>query len=295
MFTSSRKIILATLVAGLSLVCCLAYAYFIEPFRLVVNQQQINIEGWDQEFNGFRAVLISDIHGGSRGGDVASLQRIVETANKQNPDAIFLLGDYVSTESDRRTIKMPMPEIANVLGVLRAKYGVYAVLGNHDGWFGRQNVAGELERVGIKVLDGKVSAIENNGHRLRIIGLRDHMQVVDWESFSAEAKQMLAAGEGTGNVIALEHSPDVLPGITGDLAISRDLKLMFAGHTHGGQLWLPVFGYPAIPSSYGQKYAAGRVRDSGIDMFITTGTGTSILPLRFLVPPEIAVITINAK
>ena len=70
---------------------------------------------------------------------------------------------------------------------------------------------------------------------------------------------------------------------------------MFAGHTHGGQLWLPVFGYPAIPSSYGQKYAAGHVRDFGVDMFVTTGTGTSILPFRFLVPPEIAVITINAK
>ena len=188
-----------------------------------------------------------------------------------------------------------MPEIANIIGGLRAKYGVFAVLGNHDGWFGRESVAAELERVGIKVLDGKVSSIENNGHIVRIVGLRDHMQIVDWESFSAEAKQMLAASEGTGNVIALEHSPDVLPGITGDLAISNDLKIMFAGHTHGGQLWLPVLGYPAIPSSYGQKYAAGHVRDFGVDMFVTTGTGTSILPFRFLVPPEIAVITIRSK
>jgi predicted MPP superfamily phosphohydrolase len=295
MLTSSRKIILATLLAALSLVSCLAYAYFIEPFRLVANQQQINVEGWESEFNGFRAVLISDIHGGSRGGDVDSIQRIVETANAQNPDTIFLLGDYVSTESDRRSIKMAMPVIANILGGLRAKYGVYAVLGNHDGWFGRQSVAGELEHVGITVLDGKVTAIENNGHVLRIIGLPDHMQIVDWDKFSADAKQMLAAGEGAGNVIALEHSPDVLPGITGDHAISKNLKLMFAGHTHGGQLWLPVFGYPAIPSSYGQKYAAGHVRDFGVDMFVTTGTGTSILPLRFLVPPEIAVITIRSK
>lgn len=274
---------------------CLAYAYFIEPFRLVINQQQVSVEGWESEFNGFRAVLISDIHGGSRGGDIESIQRIVEAANAQHPDAIFLLGDYVSTESDRRSIKMPMPTVANILGGLRAKHGVYAVLGNHDGWFGMQIVAAELERVGITVLDGKVAAIENNGHVLRIIGLRDHMQIVDWESFSADAKQMLAASEGTGNVIALEHSPDVLPGITGDLAISSDLKIMFAGHTHGGQLWLPALGYPAIPSSYGQKYAAGHVRDFGVDMFVTTGTGTSILPLRFLVPPEIAVITIRSK
>jgi predicted MPP superfamily phosphohydrolase len=290
-FKSSTYMIAAVLFGAL----CLAYAYFIEPFRLVVNQQQINVEGWESEFNGFRAVLISDIHGGSRGGDIESIQRIVETANAQNPDAIFLLGDYVSTESDRQSIKMPMPTIANILGGLRAKYGVYGVLGNHDGWFGRENVTAELKRVGITVLDGKVATVENNGHVLRIIGLRDHMQIVDWEGFSGDAKQSLASSQGTGNVVALEHSPDVLPGITGDLTISRDLKIMFAGHTHGGQLWLPVFGYPAIPSSYGQKYAAGYVCDSGVDMFVTTGTGTSILPFRFLVPPEIAVITIRAK
>jgi len=82
--------------------------------------------------------------------------------------------------------------------------------------------------------------------------------------------------------------------ITGDLLISRDLKLILAGHTHGGQVRLPIIGSPIVPSSYGQKYVAGHINDAGFDMFVTTGIGTSILPFRFMVPPEIAVVTIRA-
>ena len=290
-----RKPIVVALAVLLLLVFCLAYSYFIEPFRLVVNHQETAIEGWDQEFNGFRVVLISDIHGGSRGGDAASIRRFVNIANGQNADAIFLLGDYVSTTPSRAGTRMPISEIADLLGELRAKYGVFAVLGNHDGWLGDETVTSELRRVGINVLDGAVSAIERNGARLRILGLRDHLRVGTWQKFSEDARELLAATDGTGNIIVLEHSPDVLEMITGDLAISSETKLMFAGHTHGGQVWLPVLGYPVVPSSYGQKYAAGHVFDRGIDLFVTTGTGTSVLPFRFLVPPEIAVVTIKSK
>ena len=70
---------------------------------------------------------------------------------------------------------------------------------------------------------------------------------------------------------------------------------MIAGHTHGGQVWLPVLGRPIVPSSYGQKFAAGHVKDNGLDIFVTTGVGTSILPFRFMVPPEIAVLTIRSS
>ena len=272
---------------------CLGYAYFIEPFRLVVNQKVVRVEGWEPEFDGFKAVLISDIHGGSRGSDAESISKVIDLANQQEADAIFLLGDYVSTSAYDRSIKMPMVEIAYLLSNLRAKYGVYAVLGNHDGWIGTQYFVETLNNVGIRALDGRIAFIERNGRRIRILGLRDHQQVEDWERFSNDAKALAAASEGSGPMIVLEHSPDVLPMITGDLAISNDLKLMFAGHTHGGQVWLPVFGSPIVPSSYGQKYAAGHFRESDVDLFVTSGVGTSILPFRFLVPPEIMVVTIR--
>lgn len=277
------------------LLAALAYAYFVEPYRLYVNRQEMGIEGWDAEFDGFRAVLISDLHGGSHGGDLESIRRVVEAANAENADAVFLLGDFVSTYPDRKAVKMPPAEVANTISGLEARFGVFAVLGNHDGWLGDENVASELQRVGIRVLNGEVAFIERNGRRIRILGLKDHLKIVNWDDFSDDAKRMLAASEGTGNVIALEHSPDVLPMITGGLAISNDLKILFAGHTHGGQVWLPFVGRMAVPSMFGQKYAAGHIRDGSIDMFVTTGTGTSILPFRFMVPPEIAVVIIKSK
>src|SRR5688572_1606134 len=147
-----QKLAAFALSAVLLMVACLAYSYFIEPYRLVVNQQEIKVDGWDQEFNGFRAVLISDIHGGSRGGDAENIKRIVRAANQQNADAIFLLGDFVSQQRVARTpirqrpLIMPIAEIAQELSGLRAKHGVFAVLGNHDGWFGDEAVAEELSR-----------------------------------------------------------------------------------------------------------------------------------------------------
>lgn len=301
--TRSLSTILKFALPGILVVAILAvaYSYFVEPFRLVVKQQELRVEGWDPEFNGFRAVLISDIHGGSRGGDAESIRRIVHTANQQNADAIFLLGDYVSQERvsgkslSESPLRMPMAEIADLLRGLKAKNGIFAVLGNHDGWYSGETVAAQLTRVGITVLDGKLGTIERNGHSLRILGLRDHLQVESWEGFSANARSIAAETEGQGNIIVLEHSPDLLELLTGKLAISNETKLMFAGHTHGGQVWLPILGYPIVPSTYGQRYAAGHVRGGGIDLFVTTGTGTSILPFRFLVPPEIAVVTVNAK
>lgn len=270
------------------------YSYFIEPRRLVVNTYEMAIDGWDPEFDGFRAVLISDVHGGSNGGDAEKLRQIVKTVNEQNADAVFLLGDFVSTTRDRRSVLMQPSAIADALAGLQAGYGAFAVLGNHDGWFGDEAVATELERVGIRVLNGEMAFIERNGRRIRLLGMKDHFKVETWKKTSEDSKALIAASEGTGNIIALEHSPDVLHMIAGDLSISSELKIMFAGHTHGGQLWLPLLGHPFVPSSFGQKYAAGHIKDLGIDMFVTTGTGTSVVPFRFLVPPEIAVVTIRS-
>jgi hypothetical protein len=178
---------------------------------------------------------------------------------------------------------------------LHAKYGVFAVLGNHDGWYDDGDVAAELSKIGYSVLQNQAVVIEKDGQKLTILGLKDHMKAENWQRFSNENKQVLADISDGGDVIALEHSPDILPIITGDLSISPNLKLIIAGHTHGGQIWLPIVGSPIVPSSYGQKYAFGHVKDNGVDMFVTTGIGTSILPFRFMMPPEIAVLTITAE
>lgn len=275
----------------------LAYTYFVEPRRLVVNRSELPVKNWDPAFDGLKIVLLSDIHGGSNAVDEAKLRRIVELTNAERADLIVLLGDYVSEKgrASPAELKMPMPVIADGLAGLQAKHGVFAVLGNHDGLYCDDCVRQELTRVGYKVLVNDVAMIESNGKRLRILGLPDQLKVGSWEDFAKSARDKLAPTNGTGDVIVLEHTPDVLPIITGSRSISPDLKIMMAAHTHGGQVWLPILGTPIIPSSYGQKYSYGHIRENNVDMFVTSGIGTSILPFRFMVPPEIAVVTIRAE
>lgn len=291
-----KKILIAFAALSVAAVLCVAYGYFVEPRRLVVNEHRLKVKNWNPALNGLKIVAFSDVHGGSNDVDEAKIRKVVELANAQNADLIVLLGDYVSQWRERGgELRMPMATVAENLKGLRAPLGVYAVLGNHDVWYDEKKVRRELEGAGIRVLENETVVLEKNGQKFRLLGLPDHLKIRDWESFAADAKASLAGTETAGDLIALEHSPDVLPIVSGERSISPDLRLFLAGHTHGGQVCFPIVGCPVIPSSYGQKYAYGHLRENDVDLFVTTGVGTSILPVRFTVPPEIAVLNVYAE
>ena len=281
------------------MLACLAYSYFIEPNRLVVTEEEIAVKDWNPAFDGLRIAMISDIHGGSNGSSRENIRRVVETANAQNPDLVVLLGDFVSQAQTRqpireRPLRMSVRDVVDNLAGLKARHGVYAVLGNHDGWYGDEDIAAELTRVGYRVLQNEIAFIRQNGATFRLLGFKDHLKLDSWVSFDAMVRSTVAAYPKEGQIVVLEHSPDILYILNYWKHLNPDLKLMLAGHTHGGQVWLPIAGAPFVPSSAGQRYTRGHIEEEGIDMFVTSGVGTSILPFRFMVPPEVAIVTIRS-
>ena len=281
MSQSWKKRIRITLgIVVLLVVPCLIWGFFIEPSRLIVHQETIQIDNWPKELSGLRIALIADIHSGGAFIDDKKLQQIVELTNQQNPDLIVLLGDYMSPNSwHSRRVE---PEVtAAAMKNLHAPLGVYCVLGNHDWWYNGGKVRRAFEAKGIPVLDDEVAEIKWRERSFWLVGLADF-----WTRPQHVGETIAKVPPGAP-VVAITHNPDVFPGLP------RSVPLLLAAHTHGGQVNLPLIGAPIVPSRFGRKYTAGHVFENGHHMFVTTGIGTSILPVRFRVTPEIVILTIN--
>jgi uncharacterized protein len=278
---SKKKIAIALGAILLLAIGCLIWGFFIEPNRLVVNRSTIQIGNWPASLGGLKIVAIGDIHTDNRFIDERKLHRIVELTNAEQPDLVVLLGDFIQG-GRRNTSHQVAPEItAGALKDLRAPLGVYAVLGNHDWWYGGEKVRAAFEQNGITVLDNEVKEIKWRDGSFWLVGLADL-----WMRTQHVGETIAKVPPGA-TVIAMTHNPDVFPNLP------AQVPLLLAAHTHGGQVKLPLIGTPIVPSNYGPKYTAGHVFENGHHMFVTTGIGTSILRVRFRVPPEIAVLTIT--
>ncbi|MCU1231175.1 MAG: metallophosphoesterase [Acidobacteria bacterium] len=249
------------------------YAFEIEPRLLVVRRDSIAIEN----FPPLRVALISDIHAGSPFIDDDKLRRIVTLTNAEHPDLILILGDSVIQGVTGGKF-MPPEHAAEILGNLRARYGVVGVLGNHDGWLNATRVKAAYERAGIPTLVNETHTLAIGGRRLTLVGLADLM-TGDPDLTLAETAPV--------PMIVMTHNPDVFP------RLSNRATLTVAGHTHGGQVWLPFFGRLRVPSKYGQRYALGHVVEHGKHLYVTSGIGTSIIPIRFCVVPEIRLLDVR--
>lgn len=258
------------------------YGTFIEPARLIDRSETIQIAHWPRELNGLKIAVLSDIHVGGWAIDDKKLRLIVERTNALQPDVIVIAGDYMSGDGWMKRRVMP-EEFAPALKGFKAPLGVYSVLGNHDWWWNGNRVRNVLEANGIKVLEDEVFKIEGKGAPLWIIGLADL-----WTRPQHVAETIAKVPEGE-TVIALTHNPDLFP------RLPQRVPLLLAGHTHGGQVRFPIIGTVIQPSDFGQRYVKGHVYENGHHLFVTSGIGTSILPVRFNVTPEIVLLTINAQ
>jgi len=276
------RIALATvLIASLVAAGVLVWSVFVEPARLVVRPVTVRPSGWPAALDGLRIAVLSDIHAGAPHVGHEKLARIVKVVNDQRPDLVVLLGDFVIHGVLGGRFEAPEATIRALAG-LRAPLGVVAVLGNHDWWYDGDRVRKALEEGGIPVLENETVRRERKGAALWLVGLADL-----WTRTPriTETLTSVPAGEP---VILLTHSPDVFPDVP------PHVSLTLAGHTHGGQVRLPLFGAPIVPSRFGQRYAAGLVEEEGRLLFVTPGIGTSIIPVRFGVPPEISLLTLVA-
>lgn len=273
------------------------WAFVIEPSRLVVNHYRLELKNWSSKHNGFKIIAIADLHGGSNFVTEERIREIVVLANQQEADLILLLGDYVSHQSiGPPKLKMPLETVMENLSGLRAKFGVLAVIGNHDNRIGNQITKKELARLGYKVLENEAVLIEKNGENIKIVGTPDTLLQNNPVDYSEDVKNALQKFDSEkGRIIAFSHNPDALLALTGDYLISDAFSLFIGGHTHGGQVRFPLIGAPLVPTEFGQKSAAGHIRDLGIDIFISSGIGTSHLPVRFGVPPEISVLELYCE
>ncbi|HEY5838174.1 MAG TPA: metallophosphoesterase [Pyrinomonadaceae bacterium] len=277
-----RRLRVAVALVLLAGFMCGVWVFLIEPNRLVVNQQAIQINNWPNDLKGIRLGVIGDIHAGAPFIDDLKLRLLVERTNQQQPDLVVLLGDFMSQDTWHGHRVAP-EIIANHLKYLQAPLGVYAVLGNHDWWDNGDEVRRALEQAGIRVLENDVSEVKRGGTSFWLAGLADI-----WTR-PQQVPETLAKIPSGSLIIALTHNPDVFQ------RLPRTVPLLLAAHTHGGQVNFPLIGTPVVPSRFGQKYSAGHVFENDHHLFVTTGIGTSILPVRFRVPPEIVVLTIESK
>jgi predicted MPP superfamily phosphohydrolase len=248
---------------------------FLEAKWCGVTRRTIAVPNLPEPFRGTTVALLADLHHGPF-VPLAYIRHVVAMTNSLRPDIIALAGDFVF-----HSATYIAPGIAE-LGKLKATVGRFAVRGNHDNRTFTPLSVGALEEAKIPDLNNSGVWLERHGARLRICGVGDLW--TDSQDLNA------ALGDATRNdaVILLSHNPDYVETI-------RDPRvgLVLSGHTHGGQVVLPGYGAPIVPSFYGQKYLSGLIQGPVARVFVSRGVGTITPPVRFLCRPEVVLITLT--
>jgi uncharacterized protein len=255
---------------------CLGYGALVRE-HVEISRVQVRIENLPAEFNGLTMAQMSDIHHGMYTG-LDYINRCVEIVNNLSPDLIALTGDFTFDGSNY------IEPCADALKGLKARIGVYSVLGNHDYYAGAGRVARALRNAGFDLLIDAKDCIEYRGAKLWLVG------VDDLYYGTTDIYRLMRGLSPSEPKIVLSHNPDFIE----EFAVAdKHIDLMISGHTHGGQIRFPLIGAPQISSVYGQRYAIGMNRKKRMQVYTTRGIGTILLPVRFDCPPEIVLYTLQ--
>ena len=277
-----------------------SYAFAIEPgWRLRTTRYKVRPEGWPDGFS-LRIGIISDIHASEPQMGLARIADVVATTNALKPDIILLLGDYgIGQKIYARSVD-PM-RLSPVLARLDAPLGVFGILGNHDYWGGSlrdwpytakkvddyaQHYRDMLAAANVRLLENDTLRLSHAGKPFWLIGTGSMIALpLGHRRFTSYARldQQLPKLTDDAPAILMAHEPDLFP------SVPKRISLTLSGHTHGGQVRL--FGFsPITPSDYGNRFAYGHIVEEGRNLVVSGGLGTSVMPVRFGVPPEVVLV-----
>ncbi|MDX2013185.1 MAG: metallophosphoesterase [Myxococcaceae bacterium] len=274
-----RGLLAIVTVCGVALA---GWALVVEPSRLVVRRHRLALPGWPPAVAPLSVALVSDLHVGAPFVDAQAIAHLRATVDALRPDVVLLAGDVVVGHEPFATELSPAEAAATLAG-WTAPLGVYAVLGNHDWWTDGEATTRALADAGVRVLENEAVRLERASGAVYVVGLADA-----WTRTPDAARALAGVPDGAP-VIAFTQNPDVFP------ELPARFSVVLAGHTHGGQVALPLVGRPVVPSKYRQRYAAGHVVEDDRHLFVTTGVGTSVLPVRLGVPPEVVLLTLTSQ
>lgn len=228
---------------------------------------------------GVRVAFLTDLHLGPYMGR-QQLEEWVAATEALEPDLVVFGGDLVD-----QMYAGDLREVVELLPRLQSPLGVYAVLGNHDRTKYRKLAPFEdaLEAAGVRLLRNEGVLVRDD---LYLAGLDD------WRTGHPDAARALAgapaggAGAEPAARLFISHNPDAIP------HLPEGIDLLLAGHTHGGQVRLPLVGPLVTSSEYGRRFAEGWV-DAPMPAFVSRGLGVSMLPFRLFCPPELVLLELQ--
>lgn len=272
----------AALGTGVAAFGLTAYSGLVEPNEVEVKKQEMRIQRLAPAFDGFKIALLSDFHFGPYTG-AREIGAAVEAANHLQPDAMMLLGDFVSEPltGDAKLGARNAEPCAQVLSGLKSRLGSFAVLGNHDFATDPEFVTGALRSHGISVLRNENHVIERDGARLWLVGVND-------ATFRAADLRLASAGvPNEDQKILLVHEPDFA-----DTSCHYGFDVQFSGHSHGGQIRIPGIRPLWLPE-FARKYWRGYYRVQSLQLYTNEGIGTIGAPFRLCCPPEVTLVTLR--